>query len=111
MRPASRSSTPLIISAVRAGASVPTIVRMLFNAIGETLAGMIPLAGPVVSFIWKSNQRNLRIVESELADHEATTRSSVAVLAWTVALVGLTLGLVVVGAALAVYGVYRLIVN
>ncbi len=102
-------SVPIIVAAVRAGASVPTIIRIAGNALGETLFGMVPVAGPVVSFVWKANQRNIRIVERELADHDATTRSSVMVLAWAVGLVVLTLALFILGLTLVAYGIYRTI--
>jgi hypothetical protein len=97
----------VILAGVRAGASVPTILRMLINALGETLVSMVPLIGPVVSFVWKANQRNLKIVEDELVDHEATTRTSLSVVMWTIALLLITLAVLVLGVALLVVALYR----
>ena len=47
----------------------------------ESVLGMIPVLGPVVAFFWKANDRNLRIIEANLRDREATRRESWKVLA------------------------------
>ena len=97
----------VVLSGVRAGCTWPTVVRMLVHALGESVAGMIPILGPVISFFWKANDRNLRIIESNLRDREATRRES-----WKVLLVGLgalimLVGLVVVATAVAVYAIWN----
>lgn len=100
-------SATVIYSGIQAGASAPTLVRMTLNALGETLFSLIPGLGIIVSFVWKANQRNLKIVEAELADHDATTRTSVEVLAWTVGLIALTLAVVIGTVSLALFALYR----
>lgn len=80
----------VVLAGVRAGCSWPTVARMVMHAVGESAIGMIPLVGPAVAFVWKANQRNLRIIEHNLQDREATRRES-----WKVLLVAL--GMVVVG--------------
>lgn len=97
----------VVLSGVRAGCSWVTIARMMFHAVGESAVGMIPLAGPAVAFFWKANQRNLRIIEKNLEDREATKRES-----WKVLLVALGLGLLTIAVAaagliIAVYTLWR----
>jgi len=88
-------SAVVVLAGVKAGCSWPTIARMMFHAFGESLVGMIPLAGPVVAFFWKSNSRNLRIIEANLENRESTTRAS-----WKVLLVAI--GMAIVGVAFVV---------
>ena len=44
---------------------VPKVVlaRMIFNAALDAIIGAIPLAGDLFDFAWKSNQRNLALLE------------------------------------------------
>jgi len=93
----------VVLSGVRAGCTWPTIARMVFHAVGESLVGMIPLAGPVVAFFWKANQRNLRIIEKNLEDREATRRESWKVLLFALGLAIATLAVAVLGFAIAVW--------
>lgn len=93
----------VVLAGVRAGCSWITIARMVFHAVGESVVGMIPLAGPLIAFVWKANTRNLRIIEHNLADREATRRES-----WQVLLVALGLflamiGVLVLGTIVAIY--------
>ena len=100
-------ATVVVISGVRAGCSWPTVVRMLVHALGESVVGMIPLIGPLFAFCWKANDRNLRIIESNLVDREATRRSSVKVLLMWLLMIVLTVGLVVLGFFVALYTLWR----
>ena len=97
----------VVLSGVRAGCSWITIVRMLFHAVGESMVGMVPIAGPAVAFVWKANQRNLGIIERNLADREATRRESWKVLLVALALAVLTIGVALIGLVVAVYTIFR----
>lgn len=97
----------VVMAGVRAGCSWVTIARMMFHAVGESLVGMIPVAGPVAAFFWKSNQRNLRIIERNLQDREATRRESWKVLLIAIGLGLIGLALVSLGLAVAVYTIFR----
>lgn len=97
----------VVLSGVRVGASWATIARMLFHAVGESIAGMIPIAGPVIAFFWKANNRNLRIIEHNLADREATRRESWKVLLVAVGLACATLAIAVLGLIVAIYTIWR----
>ena len=60
----------IIYRAARMGAPKGLLIKMLANSLGDTLVGSIPGLGTVVDFIWKSNSRNLRMLERHLeSDH------------------------------------------
>lgn len=97
----------VVLAGVRAGCTWPTIARMVFHAVGESMVGMIPLAGPAVAFFWKANKRNLRIIEQDLQDREATRRESwkVLVVAGGMVLVGIVFA--AVSLVIAAYTIWR----
>lgn len=97
----------VVLSGVRAGCTWPTVARMMFHALGESAAGMIPLAGPVIAFFWKANQRNLRIIEHNLEDREATRRESWKVLLVALGMVVLAIAFALVSLVIAVYTIWR----
>lgn len=100
-------SAVVVLAGVRAGCSWPTVARMVLHAGGESLLGLIPLLGPLVAFVWKANQRNLRIIEKDLRDRDATRRESWKVLSVAAGLVVVTLLLVALAAALFVISVWN----
>ena len=56
---------------------------------------------------WKANQRNLRIIEKNLEDREATRRESWKVLLAAVALALITLAVAFAGLVVAIYTIWR----
>lgn len=70
----------VVVSAIASGVSIPTILRMLLNIGVDSLFGSIPFLGQAWDFYFKSNTRNLGLIEADLADREATRRSSTKVL-------------------------------
>lgn len=56
-------SMTLLVTALREG--VPTVVlfRMILNILVDVLIGAIPLFGDVFDFFWRSNRRNLELIE------------------------------------------------
>lgn len=99
----------VVLSGVRAGASWATVARMTFHAVGESLAGMIPVLGPVIAFAWKANQRNLRIIEADLVDREATRRESWKVLLVALLLVCTTIALITISFVVFLYAIWRVL--
>lgn len=65
-----------IIAAARLGAPRSVLARMAGNVVLDTLAGAIPLLGDLFDFGFKANRRNLRTLESFLAEPQRTRRSS-----------------------------------
>jgi hypothetical protein len=99
-------SLVIVVVGVAAGVSIPTIVRMLLHVGLEALIGVVPVVGVVFNMAFKANNRNVALIERDLADRRATRRSSLAVLV-------LAVGVLVVGAfmliALTVAGLLVLI--
>ena len=44
------------------------IFSMLVNILLDTTIGIIPVAGDIFDIFWKSNKRNLKIIEKHLAN-------------------------------------------
>lgn len=68
-------SAYIVLEAARFRLSVPTLTRMVFNILLETVVGTIPLIGDLFDVGWKANAKNLRLLESHLQD---PTRSQAA---------------------------------
>jgi hypothetical protein len=59
-------STVIVYQAARLGAPRSTLIRMLANIAVDTLVGEIPLLGDLFDFGWKSNTRNIALLEQHL---------------------------------------------
>jgi hypothetical protein len=59
-------STMIVFQAARLGAPKSTLVRMMANVAIDTLVGEIPLAGDLFDFGWKSNTRNIALLEQHM---------------------------------------------
>jgi hypothetical protein len=59
-------STFLIVEAARLGVPRSTLLRMIGNVGLDTVVGEIPLLGDLFDFGWKSNTRNLALLEQHL---------------------------------------------
>ena len=49
------------------------IFSMLVNILLDTTIGIIPVAGDIFDIFWKSNKRNLKIIEKHLANKRQIT--------------------------------------
>ena len=65
-------SSYIIFKAHNMGVPREKVSRMVFNSLVDVLVGSIPLVGDIFDFFWKSNKRNLRIVERHFASYSAT---------------------------------------
>jgi hypothetical protein len=92
-------SSFIVYQAARLGASNATLARMVGNVALDTVVGQVPLLGDLFDAGWKSNTRNLALLEAHLDRPVSTTRASRRVML----LVGLSLLLIV--AALIALGV------
>lgn len=54
--------------AVQQGVPGPILLRMGVNIIIDTLVGSIPVLGDAFDLYWKANLKNLRLLQSALAD-------------------------------------------
>lgn len=60
-------STYIVIRAAQMGASTLLLIRMMLNILLETLVGVVPIIGDLFDFAWKANDKNIRLLESQLA--------------------------------------------
>lgn len=59
-------SAYIVMEAARLGASKAVLTKMASNIVLETLAGTVPLVGDFFDATWKSNVRNIRLLEDHL---------------------------------------------
>jgi Domain of unknown function (DUF4112) len=83
----------IVFHAARMGVSRATLMRMLGNVALDTIVGEVPLLGDLFDAGWKSNTRNIGLLESHLERPVSTRRSSRRV----VILVGVALLLLLAG--------------
>jgi len=74
----------IVVVGVGTGVTIPTVLRMLLYIGFEALIGLIPLGGTVFNMAFKANNRNVALIEADLADRSRTRRSSLGVLVLTV---------------------------
>jgi len=55
-----------VVEALRVRAPRATIVRMVGNVLLDLVLGVVPVAGDLADFMFKSNERNLRLLEQHL---------------------------------------------
>ena len=73
---ASGGGLVILVEAIRCGVSIPVLVRMSGNMLINTLFDFLPLGGPVVSAFFKSNLRNLRLLQAWQAGRQREVRRS-----------------------------------
>jgi hypothetical protein len=56
----------IVLEAAQMGASKSTLGTMAFNVLLETIAGTVPGVGDVFDATWKSNARNITLLEQHL---------------------------------------------
>ncbi|WP_176736495.1 DUF4112 domain-containing protein [Oligoflexus tunisiensis] len=93
-------SMGIIGLAFQMGASRWTLVRMGFNVLVEMVVGAIPVFGDLFDAFYKSNERNVRLLERNLRQPRAARKDF-----WFVSLIGLVL---IAALGLSIYGTYRL---
>lgn len=56
----------IVLEAAQMGASKSTLSMMAFNILLETLVGIFPGAGDLFDVVWKSNVKNIELLEQHL---------------------------------------------
>ena len=88
----------IIIEAAKLGCTPVTLIRMLGNVMVENVVDLVPVLGNIFDIYWKSNIRNLQILEEHLADPRSVKRKSLLVIYSVVIFVVLFLsGIVALG--------------
>ena len=97
----------VVLLASRLGAPKSVLMRMLGNVVIDTVAGTVPLVGDLFDAGWKSNTRNLALLERHIGAPTEVKRASRAVVWLTVA----ALVLLAIGAIVVATLVVRLVVQ
>lgn len=82
----------IVLTGVRLGAPSAVVARMIGNVALDTVVGTVPLLGDIFDAGWKSNLRNVALIEQHVTDPRAT-RTSSALMVGAVTLVLLLLAL------------------
>lgn len=91
----------ILFEAVRSRVSIPVLLRMAGNMLANTVFDYLPALGPVASAFFKSNIRNLRLLQDwQAGQHEIVKRST-----WRLFAV---LGLIMVALAGMLFGLFAL---
>lgn len=67
-------SMSLLIAAMRRGVPSIVIMRMFLNIAVDTIVGMVPVVGDVFDLLWRSNVRNLELLERHQGELEPRAR-------------------------------------
>ncbi|MFL6214295.1 MAG: DUF4112 domain-containing protein [Blastocatellia bacterium] len=53
----------IVLASIRYGLPKSTITRMVFNVAVDLFIGSVPVVGDAIDFAWKSNTKNLRLLQ------------------------------------------------
>lgn len=67
----------IIYQAAKMGCSSSTLLRMALNLLIDSILDSIPLFGNIFDFIWKANNKNVLIIEDNLASVQSVTLKSI----------------------------------
>ena len=95
-------SSYLMAEAAGLGAPKTVLIRMALNVVIDTLLGMVPVVGDLFDFAWKSNSKNIRLLEGYTLRPDRVRRSS-GLFVW-----GLILGMLILVAVLLWLGLMLL---
>ena len=85
-------SAHIVVQAVRLGAPVPSLPRMLLNVGIEALFGAVPFLGDLFDAAFKANARNVALLRAEIDRPGSTRRSSTGVVVAVVVALAVILG-------------------
>lgn len=94
----------VLTAAVRRGVPRVVVARMVLNLTIDLIVGLVPVAGDAFDVLWRSNTRNLALLERHQSELAPRARAS------DYALVGLA-GAVVVGAVCAPFVLFFLLLG
>ena len=97
----------IIAIAASMGVGPSTIIRMSFNILIENLFDMLPFVGNIFDFYWKSNNKNIELLEKHLAHPARETIKSRMI----VALIFFTLLAILIASGYLTYVVIEAIVQ
>lgn len=71
----------IVLTGVQLGAPRAVVMRMIANVAIDTLVGTVPVLGDLFDAGWKSNVRNVALIERHVAEPGASRTSSVLLVA------------------------------
>lgn len=90
----------IVFQSAKLGCSPAVLLRMGMNLVIETIVEMIPVLGNVFDFIWKANNKNIKLLENHLVNAQGATLQARLVLG----LIAFTLLAIFIGSvALTIY--------
>ena len=69
-------SSYIVLTGIQLGASRSVVLRMIANVAIDTLVGSVPVLGDLFDAAWKSNNRNVALLERHLAAPDVTRAAS-----------------------------------
>lgn len=93
-------ATSVIIDAIRLRAPLPVLARMGANYLIDWLIGLIPVVGALGDVAYRSNRRNLRLLNRTIADREQVRHASVR---YWIAAAAILVGVIVVALVLGIW--------
>ena len=63
----------ILHSGIRMGVPREIIIRMFSNIVLEFIIGCVPIIGDLFDAVWKSNQRNVKLIENSVISEEKNT--------------------------------------
>lgn len=64
-------SIGLLVLALKERVPTVVILRMILNILVDTIGGLVPVAGDAFDLVWRSNKRNLALIEKYREDPKA----------------------------------------
>ena len=93
-------SALLLFVALKRRLPTATLARMLLNIAIDVLVGLVPIAGDLFDVVWKSNRRNLELIQRHQGESKPSPRTADYVIVGVgllLAVSGVVLPLVVLG--------------
>ncbi len=94
-------SSFIVVRGAQLGVPSHQLVRMMLNILLEASVGIIPLIGNVFDFVWKANEKNMRLIERHLPEQSPSRstrrRLSYAAISIVLAFLGLVGILIILG--------------
>ena len=89
----------LILQARDIGVPGVVLIRMIANVAIDTIVGLVPLAGDLFDFAWKSNIRNLALLEQHAYEEHPASAGD-----WTFVIMSIALLLIIAAVPFLVVG-------
>lgn len=94
----------IIVDAIRLRAPVSVIARMAANSVLDWLLGMIPFVGAVFDAAYRSNKKNLKLLNRAIENRELVRQASIKYWIGVGALVAVLLGIIITIPILVILG-------